>query len=124
MMMIPGERIPLNEWQNVEITIISDKVKILLNNEVIVDNWSDDELLSQSGTIAMGVNFSVAKFSNISLTAWFPAFTPNTEKKNEEEGFGDATAESMDGAEAAEAAGADPTNVDADINLSKEQVAD
>lgn len=121
-MMIPGEKIPINAWQNVVITIINNKAKIILNNEVIVDGWSEDELLSERGTIAMGVNFSPATFSDISLTAWKPPFVPKTEKKNEEEGFGDVTADAVE--DESGAGGADGGNVDADINLSKEQVAD
>jgi len=67
--MIPGDPIPLNKWQQVTITITGNKVKVVFNGVTIIDEYQDNNILTEKGYIAMGVNFSPVKFTDIQMTA-------------------------------------------------------
>jgi len=67
--MIPGDPIPLNKWQQVTITITGNKVKVVFNGVTIIDEYQDKNILTETGYIAMGVNFSPVKFTDIQMTA-------------------------------------------------------
>lgn len=87
--------------------MIKNTVKIFVNGKVLFDNIKNDRIVHDKGTIAMGINYSEAKFTNIKLTVKEPpkeekAKVKNAEKKNNAAGFGSATVGSVEGVEEGE----------------------
>lgn len=96
------EKVKTDTWYKVSIIIIHNKIKVFVNNKIVFDNIVNNMLPASRGTIAMGVNFTEAKFSNIRLSVKLPPIgqkdKKKSESKNNKAGFGNSTAGALEGA--------------------------
>jgi len=67
MMTIDWVKMKPDHWYEVEISVKEESVSVKVDRKLVIDKFVDENILKMTGTLAMGVNFKPASFTDISL---------------------------------------------------------